>query len=109
VDPSDGCVLASLRSDQQCFDRALKHVSCAAQPHSLAPALALAFRTLGKYRTQSGVDGLGRGLAPWNLEQAFVVVLTNDVRRLEPELAMVRDRQTDMCSDIHCMSYGIWG
>lgn len=75
-------MLASIHSDQPSFDRALKNISASSAPHSLAPALSLALRTLGLYRLQSGADRPGSGVVPWALEQAFIVVLTNDATRL---------------------------
>jgi hypothetical protein len=79
---SDGCILASINSEQRAFDHALKNISASAAPHSVAPALDLALRTLAKYRTKSGVENAGMGLVPWALEQAFVIVLTNDMQAL---------------------------
>jgi len=84
VDPAcDGCVLASIDSEQHIFDSALKNITCSDQPHSLAPTVAAAFQLLDKYRVRSGVDHPAKGLLPWVLEQTFVVVLTNNLGSLK--------------------------
>lgn len=111
VDPIDGCVLAAAGSDLSAVDVALKGVSCSAMPHSLAHTLAVAFDLLGKYRTCSGVDFPGRGLqlSPSVLEQAFVLVLTNDLLTLVGAVCWTAVRQclcmwlSDVCMSESCL------
>jgi hypothetical protein len=87
-----GSVLAAggERSD---FEHALKNISCSDATHSLTPTLDTAFQLLSKYRTRSGVDHPAKGLLPWSLEQAFVVVLSNDLGSLVRVLH---------CTALHC-------
>ena len=87
-----GSVLAAggERSD---FEHALKNISCSDATHSLTPTLDTAFQLLSKYRTRSGVDHPAKGLLPWSLEQAFVVVLSNDLGSLVRVL---------FCTALHC-------
>jgi hypothetical protein len=92
-------LLSTLGDAYTTFEKAMKNLEPSTSCHNFSHSITMALTLLNKYRMKSGVDQFGKGLMPWQLEPATVIVMTNGLSALrDHEIPII---STDSGGDLY--------